>query len=82
MNCFPKAGISTGINNKVLQVLQTCTFYDADNRNEMRAKVNTFSKLYNTLMNRAKTQKTLAYLNINYKVNINILESILSSVVV
>ena len=43
----------------VLQVLQTCTFYDADNGNEIRAKVNTFSKPHDISMNKAKTQKDL-----------------------
>ena len=31
---------------QALEVLQTCTFYDADVGDEMRAKVNAFSKLY------------------------------------
>ena len=35
---------------QALEVLQTCTFYDADVVDEMRAKVNAFSKLYDISM--------------------------------
>ena len=35
---------------QALEVLQTCTFYDADVGDEMRAKVNAFSKLYDISM--------------------------------
>ena len=35
------------------------TFYDADNGDEIRAKVNAFSKPYGISMNKAKTQKAL-----------------------
>ena len=31
---------------QALEVMQTCTFYDADVGDEMRTKVNAFSKLY------------------------------------
>ena len=44
---------------RALEVLQTCTFYGADNLDEMRAKVNAFSKQYDISMNKAKTQKAL-----------------------
>ena len=44
---------------RALEVSQTCTFYDHGNGDEMRAKVNAFSKLYDTSMNKAKTQKAL-----------------------
>ena len=42
---------------RALEVSQTCTFYDADNGDEMCAKVNAFSKLYDISMNKAKTQR-------------------------
>ena len=41
---------------QALEVLQTCTFYDADVGDEMRAKVNAFSKLYDISMTKAKRQ--------------------------
>ena len=41
---------------RALDVLQTCNFYDAENGDEMRAKVNAFSKLCDISMNKAKTQ--------------------------
>ena len=44
---------------QVLEVLQTCTFYDADVRDEMRAKVNVFSKLHDISMTKAKRQKAI-----------------------
>ena len=44
---------------RALEGLQTCTFYDADNEDEMRVKVNTFSKLYDILKNKVKRQKAL-----------------------
>ena len=48
---------------QVLEVLQTCTFYDADADadvgDEMRAKVNAFSKLYDISMTKAKRQKAI-----------------------
>ena len=40
----------------------TCTFYVADNGDEMRAKVNSFSKLYDISMNKAKTVTALSSL--------------------
>ena len=39
---------------QTLKVLQTCTFYDADVGDEMRAKVDAFSKLYDISMTKAK----------------------------
>ena len=44
---------------QALEVVQTCTFYDADVGDEMRAKVNTFSKLYDISMTKAKRQKAI-----------------------
>ena len=44
---------------QALEVLQTCTFYDADVGDEMRAKVNAFSKLYDISMTKAKKQKAI-----------------------
>ena len=44
---------------QALEVLQTCTFYDADVGDEMRAKINTFSKLYDMSMTKAKRQKAI-----------------------
>ena len=44
---------------QALEVLQTCTFYDADVGDEMRAKVNAFSKLYDISMTKAKRQKVI-----------------------
>ena len=45
---------------QALEVLQTCTFYqDADGGDEMRAKVNAFSKLHDISMAKAKRQKTI-----------------------
>ena len=46
---------------QALEVLQTCTFYDADVGDEMRAKVNAFSKLYDISLTRAKRQKAITY---------------------
>ena len=61
---------------QALEVLQTCTFYDADVGDEMRAKVNAFSKLYDISMTKTKRQKAITdflyIMNINYKVDINI----------
>ena len=61
---------------QALGVLQTCTFYDADVRDEMRAKVNGFSKPYDISVTKAKRQKAITdflyIMNINYKVDINI----------
>ena len=42
---------------QALEVLQECTFYDADVGDEMRAKVNAFSKLYDISMTKTKRQK-------------------------
>ena len=42
---------------QALEVLQTCTFYDADVGDDMRAKVNAFSKLYDISMTKAKRQR-------------------------
>ena len=42
---------------QALEVLRTCTFYDADVGDDMRAKVNAFSKLYDISMTRAKRQR-------------------------
>ena len=39
---------------QALEVLQAYTFYDADVRDEMRAKVNAFSKLYDISMTKTK----------------------------
>ena len=39
---------------QALEVLQTCTFYDADVGDEMRAKVNAFPKLYDISMTKDK----------------------------
>ena len=44
---------------QALEVLQTCTFYDADVGDEMRAKVNAFSKLYDISVTKAKRQKAI-----------------------
>ena len=44
---------------QALEVLQTCTFYDADVGDQMRAKVNAFSKLYDISMTKAKRQKAI-----------------------
>ena len=44
---------------QTLAVLQTCTFYDADVGDKMRAKVNAFSKLYGISMTKAKRQKAI-----------------------
>ena len=44
---------------QALEVLQTCTFYDADVRDKMGARVNTFSKLYDISMTEAKRQKAV-----------------------
>ena len=44
---------------QALEVLQTCTFYDADVGGQMRAKVNAFSKLYDFSMTKAKRQKAI-----------------------
>ena len=38
---------------------ETCTFYDADVGDEMRAKVNAFSKLYDISITKAKRQKAI-----------------------
>ena len=55
---------------RALEGLQTHTFYDADNGDEMRAKVKALSKLYDMSMNKARTQKaltSLSIMNINYR---------------
>ena len=61
---------------QALEVLQTCTLYDADVGDEIRAKVNAFSKLCDISITKAKRQKAITDLlyimNINYKVDINI----------
>ena len=44
---------------QALEVLQTCTFYDADVGEEMRAKVNAFSKPYDISMTKAKRKKAI-----------------------
>ena len=44
---------------QALKVLKTCTFCDADVGDEMRAKVNTFSKLYDISVTKAKRQKAI-----------------------
>lgn len=44
---------------QVSEILQTCSYYDAENGGELRAKVNTFSMLYETSVNTAKTHKTI-----------------------
>ena len=44
---------------QALEVLQTCTFYDADVGDEMCAKVNAFSKLYDISMTKARRQKPI-----------------------
>ena len=44
---------------QALEVLQTCTFYDADVGDVMRAKVNTLSKLYDISITKAKRQKAI-----------------------
>ena len=44
---------------QALEVLQTCTFCDADVGDEMRARVNAFSKLYDISMTKAKRQKAI-----------------------
>ena len=44
---------------QALEVLQICTFYDADVGDEMRAKVNAFSKLYDISMTETKRQKAI-----------------------
>ena len=44
---------------QALEVLQTCTFYDADVGDEMRAKVNAFSKLYDISVTKAKRKKAI-----------------------
>ena len=44
---------------QALEVLQTCTFYDADVGDEMRSKVNAFSKLYDISMTKAKRLKAI-----------------------
>ena len=44
---------------QALEVLQTCTFYDANVGDEMRAKVKAFSKLYDISMTKAKRQKAI-----------------------
>ena len=42
---------------QALEVLQTFTFYDADVGDEMCAKVNAFSKLYDISMTKTKREK-------------------------
>ena len=42
---------------QALEVLQTCTFYDADIGDEMRVKVNAFSKLYDISMTKPKDKR-------------------------
>ena len=44
---------------QALEVLQTCTFYDTDVGDEMRAKVNAFSKLCDISMTKAERQKAI-----------------------
>ena len=44
---------------QALEVLQTCTFHDADVGDEIRAKVITSSKLYHISLTKAKTQKAI-----------------------
>ena len=44
---------------QALEVLQTCTFYDTDVGDEIRGKVNAFSKLYDISMTKAKRQKAI-----------------------
>ena len=44
---------------QALEVLQICTFYDADVGDEMRAKVNAFSKLCDISVTEAKRQEAL-----------------------
>ena len=44
---------------QALEVLQTCTIYDADVGDEMRAKVNAFSKLHDISIIKAKRQKAI-----------------------
>ena len=44
---------------QALEVLQTCTFYYADFGDEMRAKVNAFSKLYDISVTKAKRRKAI-----------------------
>ena len=44
---------------RAMKGLQTCPFYDADNGDEMHAKVNAFSILYDISMNKDKTQKAV-----------------------
>ena len=44
---------------QALEVLQACTFYDADVGDEMRAKVNAFSKLYDISMTKTKREKVI-----------------------
>ena len=44
---------------QALEVLQPCTFYDADVGDEMRAKVNAFSKLCDISMTKTKRQKAI-----------------------
>ena len=54
---------------QALEVLQTCTFYDADVGDEIRAKVNAFSKLYDISMTKAKRQKAITdlFVHIEHK---------------
>ena len=44
---------------QALEVLQTCTFYDADVEDEMHAKVNQKTKGYTKGMTKAKRQKAI-----------------------
>ena len=44
---------------QALEVLKTCTFYDAAVRDEMRAKINAFSKLYDISMTKTKRQNAI-----------------------
>ena len=42
---------------QALEILQTCTFYDADVGDEMHSKVNAFSKLYDISMTKPKDKR-------------------------
>ena len=44
---------------QALEVLKHAPFYDADVGDEMRSKVNAFSKLYDISMTKAKGQKAI-----------------------
>ena len=61
---------------QALDFLQTCTFYDGDVGDEMRVKINAFSKLYDISMtkgyDRLFVHNSRYIMNINYKMDINI----------